>query len=88
MLFVTAVLCPHHESFVGWCRSNGYRQSGDGGETADGRWVAIEVLQASDLDGQVLDRVDHGLDFWRLGDRDTVFALDALARSRLRRSYD
>jgi len=85
VLFVTAVLCPHHEAFVRWCRANGYRQSGDGGESADGRWVACRVLAPADLDGLVIDRVDHALDFWRLGERDAVFALDELARSRLRR---
>ncbi len=88
MLFVTAVLCPDHEAFVRWCRSNGYRASGDGAETADGRWVALEVTQAADLDGLVIDRVDHALDFWRLGEREVVFALEKHARSRLRRSYE
>lgn len=83
-MFVTAVLCPDHAAFLGWCRSRGFVASGDGAESSSGAWVAVRVLQAADLDGLRLDRLDYALDFWRRGERDELVALDELARSRLR----
>ncbi|MCC6434832.1 MAG: hypothetical protein IT196_07375 [Acidimicrobiales bacterium] len=84
-MYVTAVLSPDHDAFVGWCRSRGYVVVGDGAESRSGRWLAVRVLGPADLTGLTLDRVDYALDFWRRGDRDEVMALDASARSRLRR---
>lgn len=84
-MFVTAVLSPDHEAFVGWCRSRGFRVSGDGGESRSGLWLAVRILSEADLRGLEVDRVDYALDYWRRGDRDTVIALDQLARTHIRR---
>lgn len=83
-MYVTAVLSPDHDAFVGWCRSRGFLVAGDGAESRSGVWVAVQVLGPADLTGLVVDRIDYALDFWRRGTRDEVMALDALARSRLR----
>jgi hypothetical protein len=84
-MFVTAVLSPDHEAFVGWCRSRRFVVAGDGAEGGSGRWLAVRVLRAEDLDGVTVDRIDYALDFWRRGKREELLALDALARTRLRR---
>ncbi|MFN0089198.1 MAG: hypothetical protein ACKVWR_02860 [Acidimicrobiales bacterium] len=83
-MFVTAVLSPDHDGFVGWCRANRFVPAGDGAEGANGRWLAVQVLSAADLHGLAADRIDYAVDFWRRGGRDELLALDALARGRLR----
>jgi hypothetical protein len=84
-MFVTAVLCPDPAAFEAWCRSNRYLAAGDGAEAESGRWLAIRVLAAADLEGVTVDRLDYALDFWRRGDGEAIIALDAVARTRLRR---
>ncbi len=86
-MFLSAVLCPDHAAFAAWCYSRGFRLAGDGAESANGRWLALRVLQHTDLKGVTsLDRVEYAVDFWRRGTRQQTEALDALARSRLRRA--
>jgi hypothetical protein len=83
-MFVAAVLCADHAGFVAWCRTHGYRVSGDGAEAPSGRWLAVRVLAPDDLRGLDVDRVDYAVGFWR-GARAATVALDELARSRIRR---
>lgn len=83
-VFVTAVLCPDHEAFVGWCRTNRYTVAGDGAEGASGRWLALRVLDVGDLGGVTIDRIDYAVGFWR-APRAMTTELDAFARTRLRR---
>ena len=84
-MFVTAVLSPDAEAFIAWCRSNRFTAAGDGAEGESGRWLALRILCATDLDGISIDRIDYALDFWRRGERCSMLTLDELARSRLRR---
>lgn len=88
-MFIAAVLSPDPSAFVAWCRANRYRCAGDGAEGESGKWLAVRVLGAEDLIGLEVDRVDYAIDFWRRGeggDRTAMFALDSLARTRLRRA--
>ena len=81
---VTAVLCHDDEGFAAWCRANPFRYAGDGAEGHNPRWLALRVLQADDLAGVLIDRIDFAVDFWRNGDRETTLALEAVARNSLR----
>lgn len=85
-MFVTAVLSPDPAAFVGWCRSRGYRVAGDGAESTSGKWLAVRVLDASDLRGLEVDRVDYALDFWRRLPLEEALALEALAFACRRRA--
>lgn len=86
-VFLSAVLCPDHAAFAAWCYSRGFRLAGDGAESANGRWLALRVVHDTDLKGVTsLDRVEYAVDFWRRGTRHQTEALDAMARSRLRRA--
>ena len=86
-MFLSAVLCPDHAAFAAWCHSRGFRLAGDGAESASGRWLALRGVQDTDLKGVTsLDRVEYAVDFWRRGTLQQTEALDALARSRLRRA--
>ena len=83
--FVTAVLCNDDEGFAAWCRANPFRYAGDGAEGDNPRWLALRVLDPTDLAGVTIDRIDFAVDFWRKGARATTIALEALARTHLRR---
>ena len=52
----------------------------------------LEMMDEAGVDRVIIvppswegDRIDYALDFWHRGDRDELLALDALARTRLRR---
>ncbi|MFN0030011.1 MAG: hypothetical protein ACKV2O_22885 [Acidimicrobiales bacterium] len=83
-MFITAVLCADAEGFATWCRSQGFTGVSDGAESHSGKWLAVRILQPSDLAGLVVHRVDYAPGFWR-GERTSTEALDTLAQAVVHR---